>query len=124
MKDILQDAIQNEFVVSPWLMLPVLVLLAAVILKIPALPAMFGAVIIGLLCMGLVQGIAFEDFFKIMHYGYESTSSDIPLSGDYTVASVVGGGGFDGMLWTVSIVLCSMSFAGVLEITGMLGQLL
>lgn len=123
MKDILQDAIQNEFVVSPWLMLPVLVLLAAVILKIPALPAMFGAVIIGLLCMGLVQGIAFEDFFKIMHYGYESTSSDIPLSGDYTVASVVGGGGFDGMLWTVSIVLCSMSFAGVLEITGMLGQL-
>lgn len=123
MKDILQDAIQNEFVVSPWLMLPVVILLAAVVMKIPALPAMFGAVIIGLFCMGLVQGIEFENFFSIMHYGYESISEDIVLTDEYSVADVVGGGGFDGMLWTVSIVLCSMSFAGVLEATGMLGQL-
>ena len=57
-----------------------------------------------------------------MHYGYGAQST-VPLSNDYTVADVVGGGGFDGMLWTVSIVLCSMSFAGVLEATGMLGQL-
>ncbi len=123
MKDILQDAIQNEFVVSPLLILPVLILLAAVIFKVPALPAMFGAVVIGLICMGAVQDIPVVDWFNIMHYGYESISSDIPLSGEYTVASVVGGGGFNGMLWTVSIVLCSMSFAGVLEATGMLGQL-
>lgn len=123
MKDILQDAIQNEFVVSPLLMLPVVFLLAAVVLKIPALPAMFVGVVMGLFCMGVVQHIPVADWFNIMHYGYTSISSDIPLSGDYTVASVVGGGGFDGMLWTVSIVLCSMSFAGVLEATGMLGQL-
>lgn len=123
MKDVLQDAIQNEFVVSPLLMIPVLILLIAVVMKIPALPAMFGAVVIGMFCMGVVQGIDFVDFFKIMHYGYESTSGDIVLTNDYTVADVVGGGGFNGMLWTVSIVLCSMSFAGVLEATGMLGQM-
>ncbi len=123
MKDTLQTAIQNEFVVSPLLMLPVVILLIAVILKVPALPALFASVIMGLFCMGVVQGISFGDFFSIMHYGYESISADIPLSDDYTVADVVGGGGFDGMLWTVSIVLCSMSFAGVLEVTGMLGQI-
>ena len=123
MKDILQDAIQNEFTVSPLLMLPVVLLLVAVILKIPAIPAMFFSVIMGLFCMGVVQGIHFVDFFSIMHYGYESVSGDIALSNDYTVADVVGGGGFDGMLWTVSIVLCSMSFAGVLEATGMLRQI-
>ena len=123
MKDVLQDAIQNEFSISPLLMLPVVFLLAAVVLKIPALPAMFVGVVMGLFCMGVVQHIPVADWFNIMHYGYTSISSDIPLSGDYTVASVVGGGGFDGMLWTVSIVLCSMSFAGVLEATGMLGQL-
>ena len=123
MKDVLQEAIQNEFVVSPLLILPVILLLVAVILKIPAIPAMFFSVIMGLFCMGVVQHISFGDFFNIMHYGYESISADIPLSDDYTVADVVGGGGFDGMLWTVSIVLCSMSFAGVLEVTGMLGQL-
>ncbi|MBR6473054.1 MAG: Na+/H+ antiporter NhaC [Firmicutes bacterium] len=123
LKEVLQTAIQNEFTVSPLLMLPVLILLIAVILKVPALPALFGSVIMGLLCMGLVQHIQFVDFFNIMHYGYESISGDIPLSDSYTVGDVVGGGGFDGMLWTVSIVLCSMSFAGVLEVTGMLGQI-
>jgi len=123
MKDVLQEAIRNEFVVSPLLILPVILLLVAVILKVPAIPAMFFSVIMGLFCMGVVQHISFGDFFSIMHYGYESISADIPLSDDYSVADVVGGGGFDGMLWTVSIVLCSMSFAGVLEVTGMLGQL-
>ncbi len=124
MKDILQDAIQNEFsVVSPWLMLPVVFLLIAVIMKIPALPSMFVGVLMGMFCMVVVQGIDIADVFNIMHYGYESTSGDIALTGDYTVASVVGGGGFDYMLWTVSVVLCSMSFAGVLEATGMLGQI-
>ncbi len=124
MKDILQDAIVNEFhVVSPWLMLPVIFLLVAVIMKIPALPSMFVGVIMGIICMVVVQDINFSDVFSIMHYGYLSTSSEIALSGDYTVADVVGGGGFDYMLWTVSVVLCSMSFAGVLEATGMLGQI-
>lgn len=123
MKDILQEAIQNEFTVSPFLMLPIVFLLGAVFLKVPALPAIFGGVLMGMFCMGVVQGINFADFFYTMHYGYESISNEIPLSGDYTVGSVVGGGGFNGMLWTVSIVLCSMSFAGVLEATGMLGQL-
>ena len=123
MKDILQDAIQNEFTVSPFLMLPVLFLLAAVVLKIPALPAMFVGVVMGIFCMGVVQGIDADQWFSIMHYGYKSSSADIVLTEEYSVADVVGGGGFDGMLWTVSIVLCSMSFAGVLEATGMLGQL-
>lgn len=122
MKDLLQSEISKEFVVSPWLMIPVLFLLAAVILKVPALPAMFGGVVMGLLCMGFVQNINFNEFFGIMHTGYVA-ESNAELSNGYTVADVVGGGGFEGMLGTVSIVLCSMSFAGVLEATGMLGQL-
>lgn len=123
MKDILQDAIQNEFTVSPWLMLPILFLLIAVIKKVPALPSMFVGVLMGLVCMVAVQGFHLNELFQIMHYGYESISADIKLTNGYTVADVVGGGGFDYMLWTVSVVLCSMSFAGVLEATGMLGQI-
>ena len=122
MKDILQTEIAAEFNISVWLMLPVLFLLAAVIMKMPALPSMFIGVIMGLFCMGVVQGIPVADWFCIMHYGYEAASV-ADLANGYTVADVIGGGGFDGMLWTVSIVLCSMSFAGVLEATGMLGSL-
>lgn len=122
MKDIIQSEIANEFTVSPLLLLPVVFLLAAIIIKVPALPAMFVGVLMGMFCMLVVQHIPFVDHFSIMHYGYESIST-VQLTDDYTVGSIVGGGGFDGMLWTVSIVLCSMSFAGALESSGMLEQL-
>ena len=121
LSDTLQEEILNEFVISPLLLLPVLILVAAVFFKVPVLPAMFVGVFSGLICMGAVQGIGVVDWFSIMHYGYEASSTAV-LTADYTVADIVGGGGFDYMLWTVSIVLCSMSFSGVLEATGMLSS--
>ena len=118
----LYNAIQDEFVVHPLLMLPVLLLLLAIVFKVPALPSMFMGSVMGLFCMGVVQKIPFSEWFSIMHYGYVS-SSEIPLTDSYSVASIVGGGGFDGMLWTISICFVSMCFAGTLECTGMLSTI-
>ena len=120
--ELLQTEILNEFVVSPLLLLPVLVLIAIVILKIPALLGIFIGVFIGLFCMTAVQGTHVVDWFPTMHYGYGSISEAV-LGAGYTVADLVGGGGFDSMLWAVSVVLCSMSFAGVMEATGMLSDI-
>lgn len=120
--ELLQSEILNEFVVSPLLLLPVLVLIAIVILKIPALLGIFIGIFIGLFCMSAVQGINVVEWFPTMHYGYASIS-EAELSAGYTVADLVGGGGFDSMLWAVSVVLCSMSFAGVMEATGMLSDI-
>ncbi|MBK5253058.1 MAG: Na+/H+ antiporter NhaC [Peptostreptococcaceae bacterium] len=122
LSEILQEEIQNEFVVSPLLIIPVLLLIVAVAFKVPVLPAMIIGIVSGLICMGAVQGIPLVDFFSIMHYGYEASSTAI-LTDAYTVADIIGGGGFNYMLWTVSIVLCSMSFSGVLESTGMMASL-
>jgi NhaC family Na+:H+ antiporter len=120
--DVLQTEIQNEFVVSPFLLIPVLILILAVAFKVPVLPAMSLGIVAGIVCMWLVQGIAVADWFNIMHYGYEA-SSTVVLNESYTVADIIGGGGFNYMLWTVSIVLCSMTFSGVLESTGMMASL-
>lgn len=49
-----------------------------------------------------------------MHYGYESHT------GVLAVDELLTRGGLDSMLWTVSLVLCALSFGGVLEKTGML----
>jgi NhaC family Na+:H+ antiporter len=120
--ELLQSEIMNEFVVSPLLLLPVLILIAIVILKIPALLGIFIGIFIGLFCMSAIQGTHVVDWFPTMHYGYASIS-EAELSAGYTVADLVGGGGFDSMLWAVSVVLCSMSFAGVMEATGMLNDI-
>ena len=119
---ILYTEIENEFVISPLLMLPMLLLIIAIIKKVPALPTMFLGAVMGLFCMGAVQHIPFKDWFSIMHYGYGSIST-VQLTDSYTVADIVGGGGFDGMLWTISVCFASMCFAGALECTGMLSTI-
>lgn len=120
--DLLQSEIMNEFVVSPLLLLPILILVIIVVLKIPALPGIYAGIIIGLLCMTFVQGIAIVDWFPTMHYGY-TCLSEAQLNDDYMVADLLGGGGFHSMLWSVSVILCSMSFGGVMEATGMLNDI-
>ncbi|WP_206460075.1 Na+/H+ antiporter NhaC [Anaerovorax sp. IOR16] len=120
--DLLQSEIIKEFVVSPLLLLPILILVAIVVLKIPALPGIYLGILIGLFCMTAVQGISIADWFPTMHYGYASIS-EVQLNDDYMVADLVGGGGFHNMLWSVSVVLCSMSFGGIMEATGMLNDI-
>ncbi len=119
---VLYNEIDKEFVVHPLLMLPVLLLIIAIVLKIPALPTMFLGSCMGLFCMGVVQHIPFSQWFTVMHYGYTSTS-EVQLTSDYMVSDIVGGGGFDAMLWTISVCFASMCFAGALECTGMLSTL-
>ena len=91
-------------------------------LKIPALPTMFLGSVMGLFCMGVVQHIPFSEWFTVMHYGYTSIS-EVQLTDDYMVADIVGGCGFDAMLWTISVCFASMCFAGALECTGMLSTI-
>lgn len=120
--DLLQSEIIKEFTVSPFLLLPILILIVIVVLKIPALPGIYIGIFVGLFCMTAVQGIAIKDWFPTMHYGYTSIS-EVQLNADYTVADLLGGGGFHSMLWSVSVILCSMSFGGVMEVTGMLNDI-
>ena len=74
MKDTLQNAIQEEFTVSPFLMLPIVFLLIAVILKVPALPAMFGGVV-----MECVNNIDIPDdgILQLHEFMLELTANDV-----------------------------------------------
>lgn len=118
----LNTSIEKEFVITPLLMIPMVLLILAIVKKIPALPTMFIGSIMGMLCMGFVQHISFDKWFNIMHYGYHS-QSNVKLTNSYTVADIIGGGGFNAMLWTISVCFASMCFAGALECTGMLSTI-
>ncbi|WP_206458768.1 Na+/H+ antiporter NhaC [Anaerovorax sp. IOR16] len=120
--NILQDEILNEFSISPILLIAPVLLIAIVVFKTPALPGLIGGIAVGLIFMVTMQGIPVGDWFTIMHYGYESIS-EVALNDDYTVADLLGGGGMKSMLWTVNLILCAMTFGGVMDCTGMLAAL-
>ena len=63
------------------------------------------------------QGSSLGDVINALHYGYESAT------GIEFVDTLLSRGGLDSMMWTVSLILCAMTFGGVMEKTGMLEAL-
>lgn len=73
----IQDGILGTFNISPWLLLPPLVVIVIVALKLPALPGLFGGIVLGCILGSIFQGISLGDWPGILHYGYEYAVSDI-----------------------------------------------
>lgn len=108
------DGLASKFRINPFLMLPPLLVIVMVVLKTPAIPGLMGGAILGGLFAWLLQGAGMTAIIKSAHYGYVSET------GLAAVDSLLTRGGLDSMMWTVSLILCALSFAGVLESTGML----
>ena len=113
--DLIQTTLMNHFqTLSALLLLAPVAVIVMVILKVPALPALLTGTLIGGAFAIVFQGADLGEVMSAMHYGYESHT------GVLAVDELLTRGGLDSMLWTVSLVLCALSFGGVLEKTGML----
>ena len=118
---------------------PVFVILA-VALKLPAIPALLGGVVIGIPFMFWNQPhvesaleVMIDDpevshaltnnVFSILNNGIsmgnvpENASSIIQ-----EVASLLSCSGMQGMMWTISIILCAMCFGGIVDATGIMAS--
>jgi len=112
--NVLLNGLDAAFNLSPILLiLPVLVIVI-VVLKTPAIPGLFGGAVLGGLFAAMFQGAGMSDIIGAMHYGYVSET------GIADIDALLTNGGLHSMLWTVSLILCAMTFGGVMEKTGML----
>ena len=113
--DIIKNSLVSSFsTLSPILMLAPIAVVGMVILKVPAIPALLTGTLLGGVFAIFFQGANIGDVMTAMHYGYESHT------GILAVDDLLTRGGLDSMLWTVSLIICALSFGGVLEKTGML----
>lgn len=113
--DIIKNTLVSSFsTLSPILMLAPIAVIGMVILKVPAIPALLTGTLLGGVFAIFFQGANMGDVMTAMHYGYESHT------GVLAVDDLLTRGGLDSMLWTVSLIICALSFGGILEKTGML----
>lgn len=83
-------------------------------MKIPALPGLIAGSVVGAIFAALFQGASIGDIIGSAHFGFEIES------GVAAVDRLLNRGGLDGMMFTVSLIVCALVFGGVLEKTGML----
>ncbi len=112
--DVLLTGLQGAFTLSPILLLAPLLVIGIVVMKTPAIPGLFGGAILGGLFAAMFQGANMSSIIDALHNGFVSTT------GIEAIDSLLSRGGMASMMGTVSLILCAMTFGGVMERTGML----
>lgn len=115
-KDVTQMIVdlQDNFVISPLLLLVPLAVIVLVALKIPAAPALFVGILLGFLSQTFIQGDAITLAMDALQNGYTIETSNEMIS------ELFNSGGLDSMMYTVSMAIVAMTFGGILEFSGML----
>jgi len=113
------DTLSGSYNLTPWLLIPPALTLLLVMRRFPPVPAlMFGAlsaVTVGLLVHRPESFLTeLGGYFSGMLYGYEASTDN------EAVNALLSRGGIEGMMNTVALVMCAMSFGGVMTASGML----
>ena len=103
--------IDAQFSINLLLLIPPLIIIVLAFRKIPAVPG----IVIGTIAAGILgvifQGNTFGGLLSAAYGGYSSQS------GVEAVDNLLTKGGFESMMYTVSLVICAMMFGGIMEKT-------
>lgn len=109
------DTIAANFNINIFLLIPPVVVIILVVRKMPALPGLLIGAVLGMVFAGIFQsGVGLGTMVDVVHYGFAADT------GVEVVDELLSRGGLDSMMWTVSLILCAMTFGGVMEKAGFL----
>jgi len=112
--EIMLSTLQSHFFIHPLLLLPPVLVIVMVVKKIPPLPALLGGTILGGVFTVLTQSGTLKDVIQAAQSGYVSET------GVKLVDDLLTRGGLESMMQTVALIICALSFGGIMERTGML----
>ncbi|MGP1348251.1 MAG: Na+/H+ antiporter NhaC [Stomatobaculum sp.] len=109
----LQNALSSSFHLSPALLIPIIVVIAACVLKLPGLVGIMVSVVCGVLFAMATQGMTgIGDIFNALHYGFEVET------GNALADKLLNRGGMDHQMWTINLILLAVAYGGALERCG------
>jgi NhaC family Na+:H+ antiporter len=123
-------ALTGRFRIGWWSYLVPAVVIVLIYRKVPALPALFAGTLLGALfalvfqsqlLRDLAGGGSAADAYRTV-IGAMGTGVSI-TTGNAQVDELLGSGGMSGMLGTVWLILCAMTFGGIMERTGALERI-
>lgn len=115
---VMMTSMSENFIISPWLLLVPGLVILCIILKIKAVPALVIGVLLGFLCSIFVQGETLADSASFLMNGFVLESNNAMVN------DLFSRGGLLDMMYTVSMTIVAMTFAGILEYTGMLRSIM
>lgn len=108
------EALAGGFNINPLMFIPPVLVIAMVVMKVPAVPGLMGGTVLGGIFAFIFQGKGFGEILNASMNGFVSET------GFEAIDTLLTRGGMQSMMWTVSLILCALTFGGILEATGML----
>lgn len=128
----IQEAIASQFNINGWLFLVPIIVIALIVKRTPAIPAiLIGALLGGVFALifqpGVVQSVSGYEIYN-WKAGYVGVMTalygDVSITtGNAIVDELLSSGGMYGMLGTVWLIISAMIFGGVMEKSGMLKRI-
>ncbi|MCQ9627759.1 Na+/H+ antiporter NhaC [Cetobacterium somerae] len=115
--DLMLTTLNQNFTITPWLILIPILTIGLVMKKVPALPGLFSGALLGGIAAMLIQKKALIDVMRVLQFGYKSDT------GVKAIDSLLTRGGMASMLMTISLIISALAFAGIMEKSGMLDKL-
>lgn len=112
--DIILSTMRAHFFIHPVLLLPPILVIVMVVRKVPPLPALLGGSILGSVFAMAAQSRSLGEVLASAHVGH------ISETGVAMVDELLTRGGLMNMMETVALIICALSFGGIMERTGML----
>ena len=124
------EFIKANYNVSILCLIPPLFVIIAVAMKLPALPALLGGVLLGLPFFPMqgrsIIGNGAEGIPGAAYILNRGVGVDVPDGADLMIeklCSLLTSDGMQGMMGTISLILCAMVFGGIVDSTGIMGSL-
>ncbi|MBU3129388.1 Na+/H+ antiporter NhaC [Clostridium tagluense] len=112
--DAITDLMSKNFTITPLLLIVPLIVIIMVAKKVPAIPGLFIGVLLGGVAAMTTQGASFSAVMDSMQNGVVSETKNVVLD------TLLTRGGYQSMMFTISLILAALAFGGTLEKTGML----
>lgn len=112
--NLILNTLQENFYISPILLIPPVIVIWLAIKKVSSLPTMVISSIIAATLAIIFQGSNITDVTNIMNYGFTGKT------GVKVVDDLLTRGGLQSMMWTVSLGYIGVGLGGILEKTRML----
>lgn len=109
----INNALLANFNINPLMLLPLVLVLVMIFKRVPPIAALSVGAIIGGLWALLFQGAGMGAIMNAMDFGF------VMDSGVAVVDGVLSRGGLQSMMWTISMILITLMFGGIIEHTRM-----
>ena len=112
------NALNANFFISPWMLIPIAVLIFCAIIQIPAIPTLLAGSVAAIIMHIFIDHPTIKTISDQIMNGFQLNSADKKIN------AIVSGGGITSMLSSISLILVALTLGGVLIKMGVVDNLI